>query len=71
MVPPSARHADRSLSFFPTVGPAGRPAAGPRPDAGGGGYLMGEAHSDNMDEALGPPPAMAEKAEELTPMPSQ
>jgi DNA mismatch repair protein MutS len=32
---------------------------------------MGEAHSDNMDEALGPPPAMAEKAEELTPMLSQ
>ena len=32
---------------------------------------MGEAHSDNMDEALGPPPAMAEKADELTPMLSQ
>ena len=32
---------------------------------------MREAHSDNMDEALGPPPAMAEKCEELTPMLSQ
>ena len=32
---------------------------------------MREAHSDNMDEALGPPPAMAEKADELTPMLSQ
>ena len=33
--------------------------------------MTGEAHSDNMDEALGPPPAMAEKCEELTPMLSQ
>ncbi len=35
------------------------------------GYLSGEAHPGNMEEALGPPSAMAEKAEELTPMLSQ
>jgi DNA mismatch repair protein MutS len=51
--------------------PALRPASGPSVAPEVGEYLTDEALARYMDEALGPPPAMAEKAEELTPMLSQ